>query len=396
MKSPKVKTSAKNTAGPRGVRFKEDNGSGLDGSYPITQGPENPPAPASYSSEDDEASTSGIFIHSSTNPSASVSFGTNLFPLTSTFGQSPHPNFSPFVPSTSTHPAFTSEANSFAPFGKFNPCGLQAPAYINMADYQNVAPPAGGLHFQPPVPDTTYGPMQHVYVPRFDNGMAPGGLYHVGLPQTQVTPISPALFVPQTTPAFIIVPSVVNSMQAAMYSYQGSAPLGASVQQSPPSNITYIGQAPPANPPIMVAQQPVIQPGISFPSPPIMLQGPAVAMSGPPTFQGHTPMGLNMAPGMGGGGVPVFAGNTGLPPDVTGFGKTAGEVAMEQAQFAYANGLFEPQDFKPADDDPSRYYPVREVDGNWTQRNRFTIDNLGDCRWYVTNEGYFYAVRLPN
>lgn len=187
MKSPKVKTSAKNTAGPRGVRFKEDNGSGLDGSYPITQGPENPPAPASYSSEDDEASTSGIFIHSSTNPSASVSFGTNLFPLTSTFGQSPHPNFSPFVPSTSTHPAFTPEANSFAPFGKFNPCGLQAPAYINMADYQNVAPPAGGLHFQPPVPDTTYGPMQHVYVPRFDNGMAPGGLYHVGLPQTQVT-----------------------------------------------------------------------------------------------------------------------------------------------------------------------------------------------------------------
>lgn len=73
-----------------------------------------------------------------------------------------------------------------------------------------------------------------------------------------------------------------------------------------------------------------------------------------------------------------------------------GEVAMEQAQFAYSNGLFEPQDFKPADDDPSRYYPVREVDGNWTQRNRFTIDNLGDCRWYVTNEGYFYAVRLPN
>lgn len=168
------------------------------------------------------------------------------------------------------------------------------------------------------------------------------------------------------------------------------------LQQSPPSNITYIGQAPPANPPIMVAQQPVAQPGISFPSPPIMLQGPPVAMSGPAIFQGPPTMGLNMAPSMGGGGVPVFAGSTSLPPDVTGFGKTAGEVAMEQAQFAYANGLFEPQDFKPADDDPSRYYPVREVDGNWTQRNRFTIDNLGDCRWYVTNEGYFYAVRLPN
>lgn len=184
MKSPKAKakTSANNTAGPRQVRFKDDNGSRSDGSFPLTQGPENPPAPAFYSNEDDEASTNtSVFVHFSTNPSASVNFGNNLFPPTSTFGH-PHPNFSPFVPSTSTHPAFT-EASSFAPFGKFNPCGLQAPSYINMADYQNVAPPAGGLHFQPPVPDTTYGPMQHVYVPRFDNGMAPGAVYHVGFPQ---------------------------------------------------------------------------------------------------------------------------------------------------------------------------------------------------------------------
>jgi hypothetical protein len=94
-------------------------------------------------------------------------------------------------------------------------------------------------------------------------------------------------------------------------------------------------------------------------------------------------------PGGGGGGGAA-------PPAITGQGATASEVAADQVKFAYENGLFEPQDFKPADDDPSRYYYVREVDGVWTQRNRYTIDNLGDCRWYITDSGYFYAVRLPN
>lgn len=31
-----------------------------------------------------------------------------------------------------------------------------------------------GVHFQPPVPDTTFGPIPHVYVPRFDGGLIPG------------------------------------------------------------------------------------------------------------------------------------------------------------------------------------------------------------------------------
>lgn len=55
--------------------------------------------------------------------------------------------------------------------------GPQSPALnLNqantMGDYQNAAPPVHGLHFQPPVPDTTFGPMQHVYVPRHDGGLA--------------------------------------------------------------------------------------------------------------------------------------------------------------------------------------------------------------------------------
>ena len=90
-----------------------------------------------------------------------------------------------------------------------------------------------------------------------------------------------------------------------------------------------------------------------------------------------------------------FTGQAVVPEPALGMGPTAGDIMMQHVQFAQENNLFEPQDFKPADDDPSRIYMVRELDGNWTQRNRYTIDHLG-CRWYLTDEGYFYAVRLPN
>jgi hypothetical protein len=135
---------------------------------------------------------------------------------------------------------------------------------------------------------------------------------------------------------------------------------------------------------------------------PVLMQAQPVMMGAAPGIQSvpaavPAAVGLTMAPapGVGVNGFPVVSGNI-PPPEISGFGKTASEVAAEHAQFAYANGVFEPQDFKPADDDPSRFYPVREVDGNWTQRSRMTIDNLGDCRWFITPEGYFYAVRLAN
>lgn len=121
---------------------------------------------------------------------------------------------------------------------------------------------------------------------------------------------------------------------------------------------------------------------------------PAATAAAIPLHQMH---GGIPAMGMSGvGGVPVITGNGGQIPDVSGLGRTPGEETVRQLQFAHANKLFEPQEFKPSDDDPSRFYYVREVDGNWTQRNRFTIDHLGDCRWYVTDEGWFYAVRMPN
>jgi hypothetical protein len=58
------------------------------------------------------------------------------------------------------------------------------PHFTTMADYQNAAPMPVGINFQPPVPDTTFGPIPHVYVPRFDGSYVPSAV-HVGLPSVQ-------------------------------------------------------------------------------------------------------------------------------------------------------------------------------------------------------------------
>jgi hypothetical protein len=54
-----------------------------------------------------------------------------------------------------------------------------------------------------------------------------------------------------------------------------------------------------------------------------------------------------------------------------------------------------PQDIQPADPDESRFYPVRELNGALTMRNRHTIDNyLQPVRWHRNYDGTFYAERL--
>jgi hypothetical protein len=65
--------------------------------------------------------------------------------------------------------------------------------------------------------------------------------------------------------------------------------------------------------------------------------------------------------------------------------------------YAQNSNINAKQEMKPADDDPFRMYWVRELDGTWTQRNRYTIDSgdIGDCRWYAM-DGQFYAVRLSS
>jgi hypothetical protein len=48
---------------------------------------------------------------------------------------------------------------------------------------------------------------------------------------------------------------------------------------------------------------------------------------------------------------------------------------------------------QPSDPDPWRFYKVKELNGGFTSRNRYTIDSgeIGKVRWYQTPEGTFYA-----
>jgi hypothetical protein len=83
----------------------------------------------------------------------------------------------PFIahqPFLQTHPAI----NFAPPSLPVNQPG-QSPSGSSSNDtamsdgYQNAFPPNRGIHFQPQVPDTSLGPMTHVYQPRFDNGSVP-------------------------------------------------------------------------------------------------------------------------------------------------------------------------------------------------------------------------------
>jgi hypothetical protein len=76
-----------------------------------------------------------------------------------------------------------------------------------------------------------------------------------------------------------------------------------------------------------------------------------------------------------------------------GVGMTRAEMDADILAAERETNLLEPQDIKPADDDPARMYLVRELDGNWTTRNRFTIDRM-PMRWFLTPWGGFYAARL--
>lgn len=67
--------------------------------------------------------------------------------------------------------------------GLFASTAAAAASNNNMADYHNAGPPPCGVNFQPPVPDTTFGPISHVYVPRFDGPYAQGA--QVGPPFLQ-------------------------------------------------------------------------------------------------------------------------------------------------------------------------------------------------------------------
>lgn len=154
----------------------------------------------------------------------------------------------------------------------------------------------------------------------------------------------------------------------------------------------YVNQQAGMGQPIYVQQQPAVAyamgaggvGGGGIGGGPPMVMMPGMGIPGGPG--GNYTVGVG---GIGGVGGPIH------PEPAMGVGQTPNETLQEQLEFAYANNMYEPQDFKPADDDKSRFYWVRELDGNWTQRSRATIDHIG-CRWYITDSGVFYAVRLPD
>ncbi|KAI2618714.1 hypothetical protein GGS26DRAFT_574260 [Hypomontagnella submonticulosa] len=247
---------------------------------------------------------------------------------------------------------------------QFLPVGQQQQSIMA---YTTSFMPNQGQHFQPPVPDTTYGPIPHTYHPRFDNSEpAVSGQYTTV--NGQLYQRVGTTLVPETVPGggqvhYVPAHQPASGVATAPVVIQQGSQQPVYVQGQP--GVTYISH------PGQVASQPA-----AFP-----------AMVGHPQFQMAAGSGM---PGAMPGAMP------GHPPDVMGVGKTGMEVQMEQYHTALNSKALDGQDIAPADPDPSRMYYCRELDGEWTLRNRYGIDNLGDCRWYVMPGGVFYAVRLAD
>ncbi|KAI0024713.1 hypothetical protein F4780DRAFT_550975 [Xylariomycetidae sp. FL0641] len=244
-------------------------------------------------------------------------------------------------------------------------------------------------HFQPPVPDTTNGPIEHLYVPRKDPPHVEWAMDQ-GIPLNQIPGVQPGYsgypgyqpgfqpghpgFYPGYQPGFHGAPNAYH--QAGM----ATAPMA-----MPQGQMPYYGQ-PPMTAGGHCHHGCAAAPGAPGGGPP-MWPGQVGGQPGP-----APPMGYSMV--TGNGGPPAPGPVTPGPPDVMGVGKTRFELRSELAAAAVFNGCNEPQDIKPADDDPSRMYWCKELDGNWTQRNRVAIDKMENWRWYVMPNGVFYAKAL--
>ncbi|KND92359.1 hypothetical protein TOPH_03097, partial [Tolypocladium ophioglossoides CBS 100239] len=346
--------------------------------------------------------------------------------------QQQQPAFFPGAPSfaapvnTSQHPQHPAAHHSVTYIGHHPNPLQQHPVHLAspiMASYSNAGPPPAGVNFQPPVPDSTFGPMPHVYVPRFDAAGPPA--HGVPFQSAQVgLPVSPVQFLPvvaavasaempaTTAAAFsVLVPKTCylngytyyasalvllcpgglphyvksHKLTTVLLQQPGGVPFGqqgyvvAPQSGFSPQHIALQLQQPQQPQPIMINGQAYY---------PVQAPSPTAALAGgqPMMIQG----GMNAAAAFS-GPVPIIAGvPTSAGPEVSGLGRTPNEEMVRQVEFAYQNKLFEPQDFKPSDDDLSRFYYCREQDGNWTQRSRYTLDRMA-VRWYVTDEGWFYA-----
>ena len=386
--------------------------------------------------------TLGVFLHTSANPTMALGYtqGYSTLPYQATTQAGPGANIA--TPSNDHTYHLASQDPSLGANLALNTTyiGTRNMTYSRDVDFQHGAPHnPQGLHFQPPVPDTTYGPMTHTYVPRHD-GLAPqvgavGGPVQVCYPHYYVP--WPAAHVPVATrPATALVPVAHASIMPSGAFYASrlirAAPFvlliwylfgwelevlawivallylfwllvsDANCHVSR-GRVTVVNVQSP-----QVPLQPQVTPSHTLtvhhqaPVPAFQAQvpsQPAIYFGGQAT-PGSYPVQPAQVPPMY-AAAPAFPSVPGsvtahLPPDVTGVGQTIAEIQAHHHDIAMTNGIHEPEDFQPASKDPAKMYYCRELDGNWTLRSRYSIDKMGDWRWYQTPEGVFYAVRLPN
>ncbi|KAK4668150.1 uncharacterized protein QC764_0113470 [Podospora pseudoanserina] len=234
------------------------------------------------------------------------------------------------------------------------------------------APPVlnpNGIHFQPQLPSTQFGPMTQTYIPRRD---PPSMAYFAG----------PAAGFPQVTG------QDTPLCQMGGYALQGGYMMG-------PQGPVVLSPA-----------------GVTMPAMPGAGM-PAMGMFGPqggpipPSFPGAGIAYSRMQPGMNplmqmpnGHCHQAFPGSPtpgAQPPHVhfepaLSIGLTQSERLAADIEHAKQEGCFEPQDFMPANRDPYKEWWVEEVDGHWGLYQRRQIDRLKH-KWYV-RDGWFYAKRL--
>lgn len=165
---------------------------------------------------------------------------------------------------------------------------------------------------------------------------------------------------------------------------------GTTMPMQPMQPISVAPMTAPINP-VVVSQQPVTQP--------MMVQNPALPPGVGVTVAGSQPLMLQGATVTGNPPAPFGPQLPAQPPvqvePALGVGLTPNETMAQNIRIAQNNKCYEPQDFRPADPDPYRMYWIRELNGHWAVFARREIDRL-DVRWFRTDEGVFYAVRLSD
>ncbi|GAP87407.1 hypothetical protein SAMD00023353_2601560 [Rosellinia necatrix] len=320
-------------------------------------------SPASISASPARQTTSvpiddpaGIFTHTVTNTPHGLVIDGVLRPR----GPAPHSN--PRDVHSQYHPQYQSQPNWA--YNQPLLSNFQQPVQPPQPNMSTVGaglmPDPNAVHYQPPVPDTTHGPFQHTYVPRADTAgpqyMMANGAPPAGGPQFYAPSVFPYQQ-PQPGIATAPIPMVPPGHQPPPF------------MQGPPMQ-AYPMQGPAMN----------VQPGLV----------PAMACAPQPGGPAYMATGIGQPP-------PANSFFVSGPGGVSGIemGKTKTEIDAETQCNAMRNQMNEPQNAKPSDDDISRMYWCRELDGQWVSRSRYSLDRMGNFRWYITDNGVFYAKMLP-